>query len=73
MGENRLLVAGGILDQPAGLFMAARHAGYVAYLMDEYTRDPDSIHAEWRSPDDRKRMLDLQRMESEERLKNARR
>jgi hypothetical protein len=38
LGENYLLVAGGILDQPAGLLFMARQAAYLNGLLDSEAR-----------------------------------
>ncbi len=34
LGENRMIVAGGVKDQPAGEWTAAKHAGYIWYVLD---------------------------------------
>ncbi len=35
LGEQRLIVAGGMLDQPAGTWQAQQRAGYVWYLLEQ--------------------------------------
>src|SRR4051794_19236965 len=36
MGDSRMLVAGGILDQPIGLYMAAQSAGYIYQQVERF-------------------------------------
>ena len=40
MGDSRLIVAGGVFDQPIGEFMAVNYAGWLWYLL-ETSAKPD--------------------------------
>jgi hypothetical protein len=43
LGENHLIVAGGVWDQPAGEFRAMRHAGWIWYVLDQARRYPGDM------------------------------